>query len=363
MKKALFLLILVFSATLIFTSCGKKYKPVDSTKEESRVVCTMTVGDTEYEVKYELYRMLFLNNKTELDGGDDSVWSSDKKDEYISRVNEIIYERAAEMFSVFELASALDINPYSAAIEDEIYEYIVLSVEGNQADVKGHGSYDKFLSSLKEKNMNYSVMELLLRYSIVSSRVYEKYRGTTDEVLGDLPGDIQINREDILAYYLGDECVRVLQMVSGDYERMLTHRAKIAEINEKSDDDYDIALYIVQNSTALASDCIVDKKTSGLVISKYALDYHTFGKYADAVFALDEGELSEIVEVNGEGYYLTFRLQKTEEHFERCYDAIKRSYIDNAVGMQIEKTKGDLLNSLEINKNYSEIRHANISMD
>ena len=357
MKKILVLLCLVFASVLLLGSCGQKYEPVESTEEESRVVYTMTLDGVTYEVKYELYRMLFLNNKSLVDGGDDSVWSSDKRDEYIAEIDKIIYDRAAEIFSVFALARKLDISPYSVAVEDKIYEYIVLSVEGNQADVQGHGTYEKFLASLKERNMNYSVMELLLRYSIVSSLVYEKYRGTTDKVLGELPGDIKIDRDEILAYYFGDECVRVLQIMSEEHDRIVTHRERMS----KKASDLDIALYIVQSSTALATDCIVDREVSGLTIGKYSLDTYTYGGYADVVFALSEDELSEIIEVDGR-YYVVYRLQKSEEHFERCFDSVKQSYIDNTVGKQFGVAKESLLDSLEIGKGYSNIDHANILM-
>ena len=357
MKKVLILLCLVFASVLLLGSCGQKYEPVESTEEESRVVYTMTLDGVTYEVKYELYRMLFLNNKSLVDGGDDSVWSSDEKDEYIAEIDEIIYDRAAEIFSVFALARKLDISPYSVAVEDKIYEYIVLSVEGNQADVQGHGTYEKFLASLKERNMNYSVMELLLRYSIVSSLVYEKYRGTTDKVLGELPGDIKIDRDEILAYYFGDECVRVLQIMSEEHDRIVTHRERLS----KKASDLDIALYIVQSSTALATDCIVDREVSGLTIGKYSLDTYTYGGYADVVFALSEDELSEIIEVDGR-YYVVYRLQKSEEHFDRCFDSVKQSYIDNTVGKQFGVAKESLLDSLETGKGYSNIDHANISM-
>ena len=357
MKKILVLLCLVFASVLLLGSCGQKYEPVESTEEESRVVYTMTLDGVTYEVKYELYRMLFLNNKSLVDGGDDSVWSSDKRDEYIAEIDKIIYDRAAEIFSVFALARKLDISPYSVAVEDKIYEYIVLSVEGNQADVQGHGTYEKFIASLKERNMNYSVMELLLRYSIVSSLVYEKYRGTTDKVLGELPGDIKIDRDEILAYYFGDECVRVLQIMSEEHDRIVTHRERMS----KKASDLDIALYIVQSSTALATDCIVDREVSGLTIGKYSLDTYTYGGYADVVFALSEDELSEIIEVDGR-YYVVYRLQKSEEHFERCFDSVKQSYIDNTVGKQFGVAKESLLDSLEIGKGYSNIDHANILM-
>lgn len=359
MKRILILLICIFTVAVTLCSCDKKYEPVKSTKEESRVIYTMTLDGETYEVKYELYRMLFLNNKSLVDGGDDSVWSSDKKDEYVSRINKIIYDEAAEIFSVLAYAEELDINPYSVAVEEKIYEYIVLSVEGNQADIKGHGSYDKFLLSLKERNMNYSVMELLLRYSIVSSLIYEKYTGVTDEVLGELPGDIEIDREDVLAYYLGNECARVLQMVSSDRDKMLLHKEKIAE----KEGPLGVALYIIQNSTALASDCIVDKKVSGVVIGKYALDA-AYEEYADAVFALKAGQISEVMEINdgGTSYYLAYKLTKDNEHFERCYDAVRQSYIDNEVGKRLERTKSQLISSLSLGKNYSDINHSSISM-
>ena len=205
--------------------------------------------------------------------------------------------------------------------------------------------------------MNYSVMELLLRYSIVSSLVYEKYRGTTDKVLGELPGDIKIDRDEILAYYFGDECVRVLQIMSEEHDRIVTHRERLS----KKASDLDIALYIVQSSTALATDCIVDREVSGLTIGKYSLDTYTYGGYADVVFALSEDELSEIIEVDGR-YYVVYRLQKSEEHFDRCFDSVKQSYIDNTVGKQFGVAKESLLDSLETGKGYSNIDHANISM-
>ena len=347
----------------IFTlaSCGEKYEPVKSTKEESRVIYTMTVDGEEYEVKYELYRMIFLSNKALIDGGDDSVWTSDNKDEYIKRMDKLVYERSAEIFAVFAYAKQLGINPYSVAVDDKIYEYIVLSVEGNQADVQGHGTYEKFLESLKERYMNYSVMELMLRYSIVSSMIYEKYNGVADAVLGEMPGEIEIKREDVLEYYFSDECARVLQIYSDDYDKMLTHKEKIAE----KDGSLGVALYIIQNSTVVHTDCIVDKKPSGTVIGKYAVDRYAYGEYADAVFALKIGGVSDVIEVDDAGvsYYVAYKLQKTDEHFERCYDSVKQSYVNNSVGKMLVSVKSDLVSSLSKYDGYSSINHAQISMN
>lgn len=362
MKKIIFLLICIFATALTLASCGRKYEPVKSTKEESRVVFTMEIDGEEYDVKYELYRMLFLNNKALIDGGDNSVWSSDKKENYIRKMNALVYDRAAEIFSVFAFAEELGINPYSAAVEDKIYEYIVLSVEGNQADYVGHGSYDKFLASLKERNMNYSVMELLLRYSIVSSFIYEEYRGVTDDVLGELPGNITISKEDVSSYYFDDECARVLQLITSDGAKATEHKAAM----EKLPGPKGVALYIINKTTAVHTDCIVDKEVSGTILGKYALDSIVYGEYSDAVFSLSPGQFSEVIEINDEGkksYYVAFKLTKSPEHFERCYDAIKQSYIDNEVGRKIEGKKRQLISSVEVQDGYAEIIHASIYMN
>jgi hypothetical protein len=352
MKRIIILLTCVFATVLALTSCGKEYKPVKSTKEEAKVIYTMKIDGVTYEVKYELYRALFLNNKHLVDGGDNSVWSSANKSEYVAKIDKIIKERAAEIYSVFAFARKLNINPYSIAVNDAIYDNICASVEK-------HGSYEKFLESLKARNMNYAVMELLLRYNVVTELVYEKYNGATDELIGELPGEIEIKREDVLAYYESGDCARVLQMVSQEPEKMAAHRTAI--IN-KGKEEVSIARYIINNSTALATDCIVDNKASGVIVGKYAYNTHIFSEYAGAVFALAEGETSSVIEVDGRDYYLAYKLLKSPEHFDRCYGMIRQSYINNEVGKKMYNARLGLLNSVELKK-YSEIDHANISMN
>ena len=101
MKAHLFLLIALLLTALV--SCAK-YPAKRSTREERRVVITLNLDGEKYKVKYELYRALFLNYKSLVDGGDSSVWSSDSKDWYIDRINEIIVQKASEIYAVFHLA-------------------------------------------------------------------------------------------------------------------------------------------------------------------------------------------------------------------------------------------------------------------
>ena len=180
MKKLLSLLIIIATLLSLF-GCGKKYPEVKSTAEEDRVVITLEADNKKYEIKYELYRALFWANKKSVDKGDDSVWQSDKANEYIEKIDEIIIEKASEIYSVLHLAEKLGINPYSKDVEDRIYEQICIAVEGGYGIAGFGGDYDAYLADLAKIGINYSVQDLLFRYSIATEKINEYYIGVEDE--------------------------------------------------------------------------------------------------------------------------------------------------------------------------------------
>ena len=149
MKRIISAVLLVVVLSLMLVSCNK-YPPKKSTREERRVVMTLSLDGEKYEVKYELYRALFLNYKNQVDSGNHSVWASEQKNEYIDRINAIIARKAAEIYSVFHLAGKLGIDPYSKDVNEQIEEYVRISVEGNEADVMGFGGdYDAYLEYME----------------------------------------------------------------------------------------------------------------------------------------------------------------------------------------------------------------------
>ena len=171
MKKVLAVAVALLTLFSV-TACAGKYKPVKSTREEAETVMRFNFDGEEYEVKYELYRALFLNYKNQVDGGDPSVWSGDNSEKYAKEIDALILNRAAEIYSVLAFAGKLGFDPYSKDIEKEISSRIEMSVDGNGADVVGFGGdYDAYLNSLKEINLNYSVQTLMLRYSIMLEKI------------------------------------------------------------------------------------------------------------------------------------------------------------------------------------------------
>jgi hypothetical protein len=364
MKKLLLPIVIILSL-LLLVGCKDEYEPKKSTKEEARVVATVTVEGERYDIKYELYRALFLSNKSSVDGGDDSVWTGDGKGEYIDRINEIIFERAAEIYAVLSLGRELGIDAYSKEIDEQIRELVRVGVEGNGADIKGHGSYDKYLEALKKQGLNYSVHDLLYRYSIVLTKIEEYYKGTEDQALGRLPGDIEIKREDVKAYYESDRCARIFHIYFEDGKSIYPMSTYKAGLEAKSD-DLSAALYIIQNAPHIVySDLLLDEGVSGIMLGKYALDSRAYSEYTATAFSLTSGSVSDVITVTDgtKVNYLIYKLDKDSAHFERCFDTVLNSYIDNEIGRSVSTIKDSLLSSLTLKDAYGDISHKDVSMD
>ena len=365
MKKILVFILIIILA-LSATGCKKqKYPPVESTKEEAKVVMTLQIENEKYEVKYELYRALFLSNRSLVDGGDRSKWSGESKDEYIAQINEIITEKAAKIFSAFHLAKSLGIDPYSKEIDAQIEEYIRISVEGDGQTLGFGGNYEEYLKSLTEAGLNYSTQELMLRYSILLEKIDEYYKGRNDDALGYVNSKYNLSEEELRSYYFGDDCVRVIHAYMQDGVGGDT-RAKMEEIRcgiSSADSDINAALYIINHTLVTPTDLIINKKVSGITVGRYSID-ESYEAYRASAFSLSPGETGNVVEINDgtKGYYVIHALEKSEEHFEMCKEEIKLSFFDNLISKRLTEISAELAQKSTFEKNYQDINHGEISI-
>ena len=363
MKRTL-TLVLAIALLLSLISCGATYEPVPSTEEEARVVMTLSIGGEEYEIKYELYRAFFLTYKDEVDGGDESVWSGESAGEYISRINEIIISRAAEIFAAIHVAGELGFDAYSSEADEKINDYVRVSVEGGSFDgvlVEGEGSYEKYLESLKEMNLNYSVQALLIRYSLAVTAINEYYYGTEDPVLGNDGGDFEFDEDDVRDFYFGEDCARVMSIFlyshAYDDTRVKEIRDTIAEKSGKTA----VAQYMISFSTAG-----YDEIFNGKVEGRYALDPAYYGDYVGEVFSLASGEVSEPIKIDfgeSDGYYIVYRLDADDDYLDGHYDEVKHTYLANELGRTLDTAAATLVESALQSAAYAEIIHSEISMD
>ena len=369
MKKIIALL-MIFALVFAITSCGdEKYPPVQSTELESQVVMTVNFEGKTYNVKYELYRALFLNLCDSVDGGDKSVWSGSNKEEYIGRIDEIIKRDIADIYSVFHVADKIGIDVYSKEFDKAVKEFIEVSVEGGYYDeqfLEGFdGSYDKYLDSLKDMNLNYSVQDMLLRYTLATEKIFEYYAGYLDgEYLPEsVPGKLEYTREDVRGFYESDGGVKVIRAyLPKSYftrERAEEIRNTIAERANYGDDE--VINYIIGTTSTAASDV-----KDGEVIGRHNLDKMYYTELEETAFALNYFEVSDVIEIStgyDEGYTILYKIAKSDEHFEDSYEAIASVYVQNEIGKIFDTASLGIFDSIRLTQILTNLDRANITME
>ena len=378
MKKLIALLLLI-SSLLCIVSCKKEkeYQPVESTDEEATTVMILTIDGDQYAVRYELYRALFLNYKSTVDGGNPDVWSGENKENYVREIDEIIIDRITEIYSAFAVCKRIGFDLYSDEVEDKIRENIRISVEGGSygsSTIQGYDSYEDYLAALKTANLNYSVQVLLFRYAIAIDAIDTYYIGTADSDDVDINltvGKIEYTREDVKSFYDSDDCVRVLRasfqsLISytpkEDADKLSQRLKEAAESEEALEDKEQAVFAAIMSSGRFSS---VSEVRSGYVIGKYNLERSYYGEMTDAAFSLDIGEVSDgihIVTDAEDSYYVLYRTDKTDAHFDENYESIKYVYLMNYVGKILHDAALELEQSVKYSEFLLEIDHSAIAM-
>ena len=349
MKKIIGILILL-SLALSLVSCGGDYPPVESTGDELKTVFEINYEGEKYEIKYELYRALFISFKDSIDKGDDSVWSGENKDEYINAIDSLILDYASDIYASFHLCKKIGVDVYSRDFEQKINEYIKIGVEGGDIDgnlfIGYDGDYDEYLKSLKKIGVNYSVQTLLLRYSLAIDAINDYYIGSVDGndlQNGATLGAIKYTEEDVKDFYQSNQCVRVIYaFLSSDAYNEERAKEIRNEIAEKTNDEA-VQNYIIGHTTLGASDV-----KNGMLISEYNLDSRYYGEIVKGAFALSLFETSPVFKFNSyneNGYVIMYKTAKDEEFYRNNYNDIVYIYLNNEIGKILEQTKTALIES------------------
>ena len=371
--KKFFALVLVACMLLSLLSCGTaSYPPVESTEEEATTVMTLKSGDKTYEVKYELYRALFLNFKGQFDKGDSSVWQGENKEEYISAAHEHITSLILDIYAAFALCEDIGFDIYSRSVENKIQEFIRISVEGgsyNGESFIGHdGDYDAYLAYIKSLNHNYSTQVLMYRYAIAIEAIDEHFIGTysADEIDGNITvGNITYTKEDIEEYYNSDACVRVLRTyISESLDVDPAGRAERLRLDLKEEakkgESY-VSEMIMGRGPIGATDGI-----EGILIAKNNLDGAFYNAMIEEAFSLKVGEVSRVVPIHdGQEmrYYIMYRGNKSDEHLEKNYADIVYIFLRDSVGKTVNDKKRELSESITVSDFLKSLDYSGISME
>ena len=365
MKKIISLALILVMLLSLAACKDKNFRPVESTDEEARVMMTFSVGKEKYELRYELYRALFLNFAADYDGGDRSFWSSPDAADSLKAINDRITSFALDIFAAIHHAKEIGYDVYSSAADDRVNELISRSVNG-YSDENGSyegfgGDYDAYLDSLCDMNLNYSVQVLLYRYSIAMEEITKYYAGEEEEGgFATEGGALSATEDDVRSFYFGEDSARVLLVTLDSRSYTGTRVEEIRNTIAGFSSADEVAGYIVSHTATAPEDVF-----AGVVIGRYSLDSAYYREMVDVAFELGYGETGKVISIitnDSSNYHILYKTVKNEEHFESNYESIRNVYISDVIGRLISEDKKELLDSAKATELYETIDHSNISM-
>lgn len=366
-KKAIALIMTSVLCLFCLVSCSEGYPPVASTEKEAEVIMTVEFGEKKYDVKYELYRALFLTLKSQVDGGDSAVWDSAESASYEMAINALIVQRLTDIFSVFSIADEIGIDVYSDEYDEMVKECIIASVDGGAVGTMEYqgfdGDYDAYLASLKEMYLNYSVQDLFIRYALAVDDVYYYYTGNVDN--DAVQGKLSYTKDDVKSYYDSDACVRVKQLFLSTLTTSYTkERANEIRDSIASAANENAVFLLMINHSALGD--VGKELEDGTMIGRHNLDPFYYGELTAAAFALNLYETSEVIEIttsSDKGFFILYRTDKSDSHFEECYEEIEAFYVEDKIGEILDERALALKESLKTTDVFTRLEYSKISME
>lgn len=351
--------------------------PVEPTEEEARVV--MKIRDL--EVTYDLFRYLFLTYKSEIDGGDNSVWTSPKANEYWRAAIDKIVPILCERYASFDLAIANGVDIYGESIDEAVQKYVDVAIDGNDTNVyanvardgndaltygyyritvasadnpyEGYGSRKKYLRALDELYMTDNVSRLLFRQEVCDTLMYYML---TDEETGTIP----VDNESVAKFLHGPNYINTLWISllftsedGSDYEATkkkaeeLYAVAKELPASEAGNESF--RQLIINNTVYTAGD-----------IYMYRGEY--LDRVNDEAFSLGVGETSELIE-DATGFYIIRRIPNDSDYITEHFDDLKPVYLSYAYYAEIEKIKEVLLENVSYTEFFHTLNGTNVVWD
>lgn len=296
LKKITVAVSLCIVAVLLFSACAKVIQN-ENFKSDGYIMIDGSEVVPEYLIKingtpvsFAEYRYYYLNEKYELDGGDENVF--DDNPELIDVLKEYTEDTLVEVYSIRALAEENGVQPDFKKVSDEIKGY---------KDEMSSAEFEKGLSA-------YYLTETLFEYILQGYELYDSLFG----------------------YYFGDDGAlamtdkEMLQYITDNY----THAKHILIYPNTTMSDSDYEAYLNEVLEAAHSSDDFDA-----VIAKYSDDDEMpeFGYYfADeempdefvaACDMLEDGEISQLVK-SSHGYHIIKKLSVDDADLSNLRDVV-----------------------------------------
>ncbi len=325
MKK---LIVKIISAALccfmICTSLASCAGSLNSTKDEKETV--LKVG--EYEVPYELYRYLVLNYKLQVQDKEED-WNDEKKaEEMTNEIKQLVESSLRDFYAVFSLATEFGVDRENPAVDAAVEAEL-------EATRNGYENQRDYVNALSEGFMNHSTYEILQTNAICSDELYYK-------MMND--GAINADEEYLKEFIYGDGFIRIKQILVVGENSNTVHDGTVYIPEESHTDEEAKAIAELALSKAKAGEDFDS------LVAEYGESFQMFGNKDgyyicegywddvnnDAVFALEIGEISEVIE-SEQGYSVFMRCEKEDSYIEKHFDELKDKYTEAQYSLAVEK--------------------------
>jgi len=302
---------------LSVTACGDDKKVLESTKEDKTVVMTVAGHD----VPLELYRYVALNYKRTYEiGKSPDIWLGDSGAALIAELNEDVEDSIVTLYATLAMCEEYGIRADDAYVTDALDLTMDAVYEEYEYD------YKTYADAIAQYNMNDSVYRFIMRNELLAEELLSALISA-----GKIPNDAEV-LQDI---FDSDEFIRVKQiLVSNEYlaaneyggsdEELLARAEELLGMVNSGGDFDDI----VQKH---GQDLFMFNNDDGYYFAKGHLDR----AFEDAAFALDVGEVSDIVKTSA-GYSILKRYEKDPAYIKENFERLGNEYIDGCYNLAVE---------------------------
>lgn len=291
-KKLTTVAVLVLVLATVLCACGGGNE-IPSTKEEALVVGTCG----EHEIRHEELRYFTMNYKAEMEamygegifeGADSAMYQA----ELLAKVSSAIEKN----YALVDLFATKDIHVSDKKIQNTVEEYVAATVE----DEGGQEEYAKFLAE------NY-LTDAVYRLHIAIMICQEQYYAVIAE---------EQDRQAYDAVLAGEGFIRCKSIFVENNvgENVESNRALAQKVRDEIAAGADIDDYIGTVANQDTGNC-----------DYYFMRGYFLEEYEEAAFALEVGEVSDVVQVL-DGFYVIVREEIEEGYFQSNLNELKVMY-------------------------------------
>ncbi len=351
------LLVLVGSLASL-TSCDDEfYDPIKSSSRDRKVIAELG----EEEVKFELFRYIFMSRQDEYDGGDRSRWQGADADALWQAAKADVIDEICEIYAVFEVARKWGIDPYGENIDRAVNISIAADIDGGMmADgtpIAGYGSVEAYKEALQKNHCTDAVRRLLFRYKACLESL--------DSYIVDnhAQGKATVTDEQLLAFAASDACTHVNRAFVS-FESFLDNReAALQRIETLHRDliaangNYDIMVEKVFSKNLAA---VEGNPADGVWYGRLSTDAKDYPDYHNAIFSVSAGEISDVIE-EWDGFYIVYGMGKTVDlGYPPTRDALTALYFEEQYWGQIRETAEHLETNIQYTKHFGDVTPASL---